>query len=125
YDVQFRIKHKQGHWIWLHAFAYATMQQNGVRMAHGVFSDVTARRQAEDDRDQLEMQLRQAQKMEAIGHLAGGVAHDFNNLLTPIMGYAEMAVARIADHDPLVPKLAGMIAAAHKAKDLTQQLLSF
>lgn len=125
YDVQYRIRHKAGHWIWLHDFAYATMLQNGVRIAHGVFSDVTARRQAEDERDQLELQLRQAQKMEAIGHLAGGIAHDFNNLLTPIMGYAEMATARIADHDPLAPKLAGIIAAAHKAKDLTQQLLSF
>ncbi|MFH1029258.1 MAG: ATP-binding protein, partial [Pseudomonadota bacterium] len=58
-------------------------------------------------------------------HLAGGIAHDFNNLLTPIMGYAEMAAARIADHDPLAPKLAGIISAAHKAKDLTRQLLSF
>lgn len=125
YDVQFRIRHKQGHWVWLHAFAYATMLQDGVRVAHGMFSDVTARKQAEDERDQLETQLRQAQKMEAIGHLAGGIAHDFNNLLTPIMGYAEMAAARIADHDPLVPKLAGILAAAHKAKDLTRQLLSF
>lgn len=125
YDVQYRIKHKDGHWIWLHDFAYATVLLNGVRVAYGVFSDVTARKQAEDERDQLEMQLRQAQKMEAIGHLAGGIAHDFNNLLTPIMGYAEMAAAKLADHDPLVPKLAGIMAAAHKAKDLTRQLLSF
>jgi PAS domain S-box-containing protein len=73
----------------------------------------------------LEMQLRQAQKMEAIGHLAGGVAHDFNNLLTPIMGYAEMAAALVPSGDRLVPKLNGIITAAHKAKDLTQQLLSF
>lgn len=125
YDVQYRIKHKAGHWIWLHDFAFATSLQNGVKIAHGVFSDVTARKQAESERDQLEMQLRQAQKMEAIGHLAGGIAHDFNNLLTPIMGYAEMAVASVPDNDPLAPRLAGIIAAAHKAKELTQQLLSF
>lgn len=77
------------------------------------------------DLRQLEMQLRQAQKMEAIGHLAGGIAHDFNNLLTPIMGYAEMAAATIPHSDPLAPKLTGIITAAHKAKALTQQLLSF
>lgn len=125
YDVQYRIKHKDGHWIWVHDFAYATTLQDGVLVAHGVFSDVTARRQAEDERDQLELQLRQAQKMEAIGHLAGGIAHDFNNLLTPILGYSEMAVAGIPDGDPLLPRLSGIIAAANKAKDLTQQLLSF
>jgi PAS domain S-box-containing protein len=73
----------------------------------------------------METQLRQAQKMEAIGHLAGGIAHDFNNLLTPILGYAEMVANRLQPADPLVTKIAGISAAAHKAKDLTQQLLSF
>ena len=73
----------------------------------------------------MEMQLRQAQKMEAIGHLAGGIAHDFNNLLTPILGYAEMIATRLQAGDPLAQKIAGISAAAHKAKDLTQQLLSF
>lgn len=125
YDVQYRLKHKAGHWIWLHDTAFATSMQNGVKIAHGVFNDVTARKQAEDERDQLEVQLRQAQKMEAIGHLAGGIAHDFNNLLTPIMGYTEMAVNSIPANDPLLSKLSGILAAANKAKDLTQQLLSF
>jgi PAS domain S-box-containing protein len=77
------------------------------------------------DQRQMELQLRQAQKMEAIGHLAGGIAHDFNNLLTPILGYAEMVANRLPGGDPLVAKVAGITAAAHKAKDLTQQLLSF
>ncbi|MDO9069503.1 MAG: PAS domain-containing protein [Deltaproteobacteria bacterium] len=74
---------------------------------------------------QLELQLRQAQKMEAIGHLAGGIAHDFNNLLTPILGYAEMIAARLPSGDPFESKVAGISAAAHKAKDLTKQLLNF
>ena len=77
------------------------------------------------DQKQMEMQLRQAQKMEAIGHLAGGIAHDFNNLLTPILGYAEMVANRLPAGDPLETKIAGISAAAHKAKDLTRQLLSF
>jgi len=125
YDVEYRIRHKDGHWIWVNDFAYSTVLQNGVLVAHGVFSDITARKQAEAERDQLEAQLRQAQKMEAIGHLAGGIAHDFNNLLTPIMGYAEMAAAAVPHNDPLAPKLAGIIAASQKAKALTRQLLSF
>jgi len=90
-----------------------------------IVSDIGSMKQAEDEREQLEVQLRQAQKMEAIGHLAGGIAHDFNNLLTPIMGYAEMAAASIPNGDPLASKLAGITSAAHKAKALTQQILSF
>jgi len=125
YDVEYRIRHKDGQWIWVNDFAYSTILQDGVLVAHGVLCDITARKQAEDERDQLEVQLRQAKKMEAIGHLAGGIAHDFNNLLTPIMGYAEMAAAAIPNNDPLAPKLAGIIAASHKAKALTQQLLTF
>lgn len=125
YDVQYRIKHKDGHWVWLHDSAYATMLQNGLHIAQGVYSDITARKQAEEERDELEIQLRQAQKMEAIGHLAGGIAHDFNNLLTPIMGYTEMAFATVEAGTPLASRLNGIMAAANKAKDLTQQLLGF
>lgn len=77
------------------------------------------------EQQMMEQQLRQAQKMEAIGHLAGGIAHDFNNLLTPILGYSEMIAARLSPSDPMNSKLSGITAAAHKAKDLTQQLLSF
>ncbi|MBI5485097.1 MAG: response regulator [Deltaproteobacteria bacterium] len=90
-----------------------------------IVSDITAHKLAENERDQMEMQLRQAQKMEAIGHLAGGIAHDFNNLLTPIMGYAEMAAAKIPEGDPLALKLSGIISAANKARALTKQLLGF
>lgn len=125
FDVEYRLQHKDGHWIWIHNFAYATVLVNGIRIAHGMFSDITARKQTEHEKEQLEGQLRQAQKMEAIGHLAGGIAHDFNNLLTPIMGYAEMSAASLSSGDPLAPKLAGIIKAAHKAKTLTQQLLGF
>jgi PAS domain S-box-containing protein len=125
FDVEFRIRHKDGSWVWLHDFAYGVVHMDGIRVAHGIFSDITARKQAEDEREQLEHQLRQAQKMEAIGHLAGGIAHDFNNLLTPILGYAEMIAARLPSGDPFESKIAGISAAAHKAKDLTKQLLNF
>jgi len=73
----------------------------------------------------LEEQLLQAQKMEAIGTLAGGVAHDFNNILGAIMGYAEMLVWDIPDSDDLRQKVQQILSASDRAKELVQQILSF
>ena len=83
------------------------------------------RSKSEAERAELELQLGQSQKMEAIGHLAGGVAHDFNNLLTPIIVYADMLKRALTNEEKLLPRIDGIIKASHKARDLTQQLLSF
>ncbi len=80
--------------------------------------DVTSRRQ-------LEAQLRQAQKMEAVGQLAGGVAHDFNNLLTAIMGYGQLIQVRLAPDDPAIHDSGEILKAAERAASLTRQLLAF
>ncbi|GAB4302228.1 MAG: hypothetical protein Fur0034_16880 [Desulfuromonadia bacterium] len=90
-----------------------------------IVSDITAIREGIRERELLEQQLAQAQKMEAIGHLAGGIAHDFNNILTPILGYAEMAASEIDPSSPVAARIAGILSAAHRARSLTHQLLSF
>ena len=87
--------------------------------------DVTERRQAEAERANLEAQLRQAQKMESIGRLAGGVAHDFNNLLMGIMGYAELCRGTVAADDPIAPWLDEITAGAQRSAGITRQLLAF
>jgi two-component system, cell cycle sensor histidine kinase and response regulator CckA len=90
----------------------------------GVMVDVTAQVEAEAERVQLEHDLRQAQKLEAIGQLAGGIAHDFNNLLTAISGYAELALSDV-DSENVSAELLHIQDAAGRAASLTRQLLAF
>jgi two-component system cell cycle sensor histidine kinase/response regulator CckA len=93
--------------------------QNGIPVGvQGIARDVT-------ERKKLEEQLRQAQKLEAVGQLAGGIAHDFNNLLTVIIGFGDLALARIGEEDPLRKHLLEIKKAGDRATALTRQLLAF
>ena len=91
----------------------------------GIGRDVTERKLANEAQAGLEAQLRQSQKMEAIGNLAGGIAHDFNNILTAIIGNAQLAEMELAESHPARALLVQTLIASHRAKDLVQQILTF
>ncbi len=95
---------------------------NGVSM---FCRDVSSRREVEEALTRSEAQLRQSQKMEAVGRLAGGVAHDFNNILMSIMGYTELVQARLPEDESLRADLGEIGRAAQRAQALTRQLLAF
>jgi PAS domain S-box-containing protein len=90
----------------------------------GSIVDITARKAAEAERQRLEEQLRQSQKLEAIGTLAGGIAHDFNNILGMIAGYAELA-REAAGSQPAAADIDEVLKAAERGKELTQRILRF
>ena len=91
----------------------------------GAVHDITARKRAEEEHAQTEQMLRQSQKLESVGRLAGGVAHDFNNILGVILGYGELMRPQIGDGHPARARLDQVIKAAHRATGLTRQLLAF
>jgi PAS domain S-box-containing protein len=112
-----RLLHRDGHTIEIEGTA-SVVTMGGERLVLTVTRDVS-------DRAQLEAQLRQAQKLEAVGRLAGGVAHDFNNLLTAIGGYADYVLRGLNVNDPLRQDALEIKRAADRAAALTQQLLAF
>ncbi len=91
----------------------------------GIVLDQTAQAIAQQEKTQLEYQLHQSQKMEAIGTLAGGIAHDFNNILMAIIGYTEISIADISPNTLLCNNLKRILNAGKRARDLIRQILTF
>ncbi|MFH0974792.1 MAG: PAS domain S-box protein [Spirochaetota bacterium] len=91
----------------------------------GISEDITDRKQSEKEQERLQSQLLQAQKMESIGRLAGGVAHDFNNMLSVITGYTELITSEIDPSQPIFGRLQEIRKAAQRSAELTRQLLAF
>ena len=116
---EYRFRHKDGSYHWIHDEARLTRDSAGRPVeVFGSWVDIT-------ERKALEMQLLQAQKMEAVGLLAGGVAHDFNNVLTAIGGYAELVREDLPGEDARRHDVEEILRATERAATLTRQLLAF
>jgi PAS domain S-box-containing protein len=126
WKCEYRFRRIDGAWANTSDCAYITRDSAGkAQYLIGALSDTTERKRAEEERAKLETQLRQAQKMESVGRLAGGVAHDFNNMLGVILGHAELALAQVDPAQPVHDDLLAIHAAANRSADLTRQLLAF
>lgn len=129
WDVEHRIIRRDGDIRWLSARSQTFFEGEGdarrpVRTV-GAVRDITEATEAEHEREMLQAQLTQAQKMESVGRLAGGVAHDFNNMLTVILGYTELIKAQTPADDPIMKNMLEIEKAARHSRDVTRQLLAF
>ena len=119
FDLELQVVTATGRRLWVRRMGDAVRDESGKVIAvRGAVQDI-------DDRRKLEDQFRQAQRMEAVGRLAGGVAHDFNNLLTVILSYVQLAIEGLKDGDPLRDDMQQVEEAAKRASELTRQLLAF
>ncbi len=125
-SVEYRVRHQDGTWRWHVSKGSPVRDSSGTVTGYvGIDRDMTESKQAEEERERLSDQLAQAQKMESIGRLAGGVAHDFNNMLTVIKGQAEILL-KVFSRDPKVrQRLEHIEQAANASANLTRQLLAF
>jgi PAS domain S-box-containing protein len=118
-DRELALRRKDGTPIWCSVSATATLNEQGsIEWIDGVMEDIT-------ERKRLEEQLRQAQKMEAVGTLAGGIAHDFNNILTALLGYSNLLKLKIGNDRELSNYVDQILISAEKAANLTKSLLAF
>jgi PAS domain S-box-containing protein len=127
FEVEYRVRYPSGEWHWLLARGRCSFDDATGKPSRFVGSaiDITEQKQAQVEKERLEAQLRQSQKMEAVGTLAGGIAHDFNNVLGAILGYGELAVQHSAGNSALRRYLDNVMHAAERAKLLVERILGF
>jgi PAS domain S-box-containing protein len=123
--LEFRYQHRDGTWRWGEGVAVNRLHDPAVRAIVVNHREVTSRKQAEQALHVSEERLRQSQKMEAVGRLAGGVAHDFNNALSAIFGYSDLLRDQLPEGDQRRADLDEIRRSAERAASLTRQLLAF
>src|ERR1700686_4110298 len=117
------LRHKDGSWRWIERSNL--LHEPSVQAVVVNFRDITVRKNAEAEKERLEIQLRQSQKLEAMGTLAGGIAHDFNNILGAILGYGELAQKAAAEDSVVRRYLDNVMHAGGRAKALVERILAF
>jgi len=125
-SIAVRWKRKDGSPIWVELDVHVVKDEEGrTRYFEGFVHDITERKRAEEEKRNLQEQLAQSQKIEAVGQLAGGIAHDFNNLLTAIGGYSELLLEDLPLTDPRRAHAEEIRKAGERAASLTRQLLAY
>ena len=126
YVAEYRVRHPDGEWHWLQARGRCVRDPGGsVHRFVGSAIDITARKSVEADKERLQAELRQSQKMEAMGTLAGGIAHDFNNILGAILGYGELAQKVASEGSVARRYVDNVMQAGGRAKALVERILAF
>jgi PAS domain S-box-containing protein len=126
FEMEYRLIRADGTIFWVYEKGQGIFDPAGTLLwRDGVIVDITEQRQAQEEKERLQAQLLQAQKMESVGRLAGGVAHDFNNMLQTILGYSDLSLAQIEATSPVCEGLMEIRKAAMRSADLTRQLLAF
>lgn len=126
FGLEYQVRRRDGTTMWICENARAVKDEHGRLVFYeGIVQDITKRKQAEMEKGRLEEQLRQSQKMQAIGTLAGGIAHDFNNILGAIIGFSELTLEELPPESKPRRNLEQVHRAGMRAKDLVQQILAF
>jgi PAS domain S-box-containing protein len=120
-----RYRHADGSYRWIEIVAANLLDDPNVGALVKNYRDISDRKQKDRERERLQQELQQAQKMDSLGRLAGGVAHDFNNLLMVILGNVETGLGELPGDHPLRPRLQDVREAAMRSADLTGSLLAF
>jgi PAS domain S-box-containing protein len=126
YVVEYRARQADGQWHWIHVRGRCIPDDLGRRCRLvGSAIDISDRKRAEAEKEQLEARLRKSQKLEAMGTLAGGIAHDFNNILGAILGYGELAQKGAGEGSGVRRYIDNVMQAAGRAKALVERILAF